>query len=630
LNERTLNYALSEDKTVDSTNPPAIRVLLLLRLGETNAAVAHWVIDRRQMDMQLMAMDPPVLGENGQQFYDPYVELANTWAWHLYDHVVGAHMRGDVSTALATARQLNAFKTQVDGEAQRRKIPRPHDFSNQGRTNMPYIAFLERLPQLVTDLERRFQEPHPSGLTGIAALNLTDRSKRIAGLIAGMDQIQVLQLSQPGIVQPQESEIGQALIKEGEAAVEPLLECMEKDRRLTRSVGYSRAFNRDRVIISVSRAACMTLQQILNVPYNTVPEMKAYWAQNKGVKAEERWYQILQNDAAGAEQWHQAAASILQPVNETGVPGSGRYARMPLSTGQKPVFRGESLRGKQNPSVAELLVKRAEQLVVNAEKTDQSMAVAELRGAYQITMLLAQWEIKAAVAPARKGMRRAIELYGDKNTFIMSSGNDLAVYIPQWTQVRLAGGDASALAEYLSWLKTVSPGKFRSELLGILEPVWSNPKAPEVVAAGEWLFADVNSPWAQLLWSSVTVFRGSEPLQSGKSPFIGVFETGLVQVPAFRKLVLSELENREDIGWIEWQGGKQVSMEIKGLRQSRGIKLPENFQPPLRIKVRLRHCDWIVWSLALAESVPTFNPFAPETERDAAVRQARSVVERWP
>lgn len=628
LNERYLDYAKGEERSALAKESPAIRALLLLRLSDTNATVKHWVINRRLMGLQQSRLNLSPAQMDNPAFYDPYVELANDWAWSLYDHVLSAHMRGDVTTALAAARQLNQLQAQVENEAKRRNIPHLDSYSSPDRKNLPYLDFLERFPALLTDLERRFQQPATNGLTGIAALNLTDPQQRIAGLIAGMDQIQERQLSQPGIVQPQESAIGQALIKAGEAAVEPLLECMEKDKRMTRSVGYSRDFQRNRVVISVSRAACMTLQQILRVDFNTAPEMRAYWSQNKGLKPEERWYQALQNDAVGTEQWVQAAASIVQPDNETGVPHGGYRQMTQLPAGQEPQFRGESLRRKQGPSVTELLVKRAEELVTKATKTDQSMAVDELRGAYELTLFLAQWEPKAAAAPARKAMHRAIELSSDKNTFIMSSGEYLARYIAKWTQMRLADSDTAALAEYTAWLKTINPSKYGRDILEILEPVWSNPKAPEVTAAGEWLFADDKSPWAALLWQRVSIARSAAPPEGWKS--VGIYEIGLPQIPAFRRLLLAELDNQEEIGWLESIGPNQVASEIKGFRMSQGIKLPKDFQPPLRIKIKIRHGDWLAWSLSNAKQIPLFNPFASLKERDAAILEAKKTVEAWP
>src|SRR6185369_8042396 len=141
-----------------------------------------------------------------------------------------------------------------------------------------------------------------------------------------------------------------ALIKEGEPAVEPLLACMETDPRLTRSVGFSRDFHRDRIIVSVRGAARAALDHILRANFSDAPEARAFWARNKGVPLQERWYRMLQEESGWALE---AARNILQPENEIGVPGTGHYWNLPVKPGESLKLRGETLRNKKNPSVAE-------------------------------------------------------------------------------------------------------------------------------------------------------------------------------------------------------------------------------------------------------------------------------------
>ena len=58
------------------------------------------------------------------------------------------------------------------------------------------------------------------------------------------------------------AEIVQALIREGMPAVGPLLECLETDERLTRSVRFHRDFLHNRNVLPVAEAAYATLQGI--------------------------------------------------------------------------------------------------------------------------------------------------------------------------------------------------------------------------------------------------------------------------------------------------------------------------------------------------------------------------------
>ena len=54
-----------------------------------------------------------------------------------------------------------------------------------------------------------------------------------------------------------------ALISEGEPAVEPLIDCMENDKRLTRSVHFGRDFSGYCLIIGVREAAYVAISAIL-------------------------------------------------------------------------------------------------------------------------------------------------------------------------------------------------------------------------------------------------------------------------------------------------------------------------------------------------------------------------------
>src|SRR5205823_4624514 len=68
---------------------------------------------------------------------------------------------------------------------------------------------------------------------------------------------------QPGGLSLGGDPIIQALIREGEPAVEPLLLCLQRDTRLTRSVHFGRDFSMWRSLIGVHEAAYVAAASIL-------------------------------------------------------------------------------------------------------------------------------------------------------------------------------------------------------------------------------------------------------------------------------------------------------------------------------------------------------------------------------
>ena len=90
---RRFNQAIAESRSVCSTQALLTRVLLLLRCGETEAALKNWAPDP-QMVTRVPAERRPAGSARGEtESYDPYLELAGDWAWALFDHLISAHKR---------------------------------------------------------------------------------------------------------------------------------------------------------------------------------------------------------------------------------------------------------------------------------------------------------------------------------------------------------------------------------------------------------------------------------------------------------------------------------------------------------------------------------------------------------
>ena len=75
-----------------------------------------------------------------------------------------------------------------------------------------YLPFLEQLPQLLADLERRAQAPKTKSIIELGLTNYPNQDDRIAALVEDLDLVKARQMGQPGGVIPQTDTIVQALI----------------------------------------------------------------------------------------------------------------------------------------------------------------------------------------------------------------------------------------------------------------------------------------------------------------------------------------------------------------------------------------------------------------------------------
>ena len=233
-------------------------------------------------------------------------------------------------------------------------------------------------------------------------------SCRIDGPV--LDELAQGQSGQPGGVWLAGNQTVKALISEGDGAVEPLLDCLENDKRLTRSVSFHRDFASQRRVLPVQDAANAALDEILKVHFETHSEYRAYWQKYKSVPLVERWYRTLLDDQAGRRQWMQAAANILSRTDGT-VAYPWKNAPIPNATNHY-AYLAESLRAKTGPSVAELFIRRA--LEIAPTKYHSSEDCWTFQDAADLGLMLAEWDRKAATAGLGEIIRRCPILYADR------------------------------------------------------------------------------------------------------------------------------------------------------------------------------------------------------------------------
>lgn len=595
--------ALPEGANVFPNALQGVKGCLLLRLGKADLATAYWLalehrgIDfRNELARRFSSTNEPVSTNTIKlSDADPYLTWASDWAWSLFDRMICAHMRGDEKLALVDARLLSSAQPQIEAECAKRGFKQqPYWDSRRQKELQPYLNFLEQLPPLLADLERREKEGARVSVITTGVTNITDQTQRVAALVRDLDLVQARQWGQPGWVNLPEDPIVSALIGEGDAAVDPLLDCLEHDQRLTRSVGFGRDFHRGRTVIAVSSAADVALKSIFQAGFSNASEMRAYWSKYKTLKLEDRWYAILNDDSARSR-WQEAAANLVQPVNITRFPG-GFSTEKPMPTNTPVALRGESLRVKSHPSVTELLTRHALEIPTNYVGT------YDLSSCCQMAEYLARWDVLAALPVAKTLSKRA-------STVMKYSGQQLGNFVTQLSLARARAGDATAFDDYAEWIVTTTPGQFEQSNLECLEPFRKFPTNAVLQTAAEKLFSQTNSAWGQLPWKN----------NFGR----GTIEAELVAVPAYRVLLCRELERTNACGTITLERPGYVRYNIADLNQSGsfGITLPENSQATNGATAQIRWCDWITIALANSKSIKLFDPFESATNRDSAIRQ---------
>lgn len=139
-----------------------------------------------------------------------------------------------------------------------------------------------------------------------------DADKKTAFLIDALEEVDARQRGQPGGVDLGSDSRVQGLILVGDPAVPALIDALEKDERLTRSVHFWRDFARSRTVLSVREAVLTALMSILRVSVfevastgdnftargddaaiQTAKKLRAYWAEYGKMPFDERMMKIL-------------------------------------------------------------------------------------------------------------------------------------------------------------------------------------------------------------------------------------------------------------------------------------------------------------------------------------------------
>jgi hypothetical protein len=627
--------ALPEGCAVSHQTLQPLQAALLLRLGKTE--LAERVCVALKMGMNENTKDA------SKHLDDPYLMLATDWAWAIFDRAVCAHMRGDDRTALPSARLLTKIGPAVEAEAGKRGFPaRSHSDYDGRETVAPYLSFLGELPELLSDQERRFRNGKRASLTeqvmGVARGPMhvrldphsplvehlrkqsPDAGKRIAALIEDLEDVAARQWGQPGWIILDDDPVIQLLAAEGDAAVEPLLECLEKDRRLTRSVGFGRDFHRDRYFIPVVQAANVALVKITRFSTSDLRDpngerltrkevaekFREHLKRFKDVPFHGRWFAALADDQASGKQWLDAAEKVVQPVDVE--VGNGWVDTPDRKPGEVPRLRGEPLRTKTNPSVTDLLARRAEGL--REMGRPGSELYSSRHDSCRMALILAEWDPIAALPLLSDQIRKCAEWMTDTFQQPYSTCQILSTDIAQMTEARLRAKDPQALDDYADWVRTARPETFGTYLNEAFAPLWQNADHPAIQKAAEWMFNDPASPWCPL-------FKDSK--NAGRPEIQGLYDSPLICVAGFRSQLLRELANKAKAGKTTIDKDRWTSSAGDFYWNAVGVWSGDSLAPPAGTEMPFRVCDLIAYKLSSLAGAPRLDLYWPEQARDEAI-----------
>jgi hypothetical protein len=639
-----LRHAWSEGYTASHKTLLPLKAGLLLRLGEVDLAEQVW-------NAWALGMDEKV-NDGSVHLRDPYVMLATDWAYALFDRAVCAHMRGDDKLALLSARALAHMREAVSAELEKRSALWPQAYRTPEYVK-GYLAFLEPLPLLLADQERRAREGKQNRTARRTAQGAAggDTKQSVEALIADLELVAARQWGQPGGVSLTEDATVRALIAHGEEAVAPLVKVLEADERLTRSVSFHRDFFHNRHLIGVHEAAYAALVAILktsaafkrDADFQAMREgglnnrravaarIRSYLERYGGLPLEERWYRTLADDSASTEEWMQAAANIVSVFNYDGVPPAWAFVDAPVPAARaarNTRLRGESLRDKDSPSVAELFIRRMRELA--ARRDDQWHITVQ--GAANLALALLAWDGREHLAEAREFQKNLRELYEAADRKDENNRGYLRSLLVSLYLKRCEAGDPASFDEYAAWVGAMRPVDAGENVVTLLRPVWRFQNNPVMRALAQRLFGSDGSPWLPLI--------DKDDRQSFHRAKL--LETPMLDLVPFREQVLKGLADKSIVGTLrprQTSAGDSYHLIVESTHAAVlvgalnspwanfSVRADDTHAParPLA-EVKIRACDVYARMLMRLSGAPPIEVYWTEAERDRAVEAAARFI----
>ena len=418
---------------------------------------------------------------------DPYVYMVHEWAWLHHEPAVEAHEHGDDVTALANAKVVVRLKEAIGPTARKRGIPEPKNDCMSPELLL-FLPFGDEAARLLEDGARRVKTPPVKRVLEVGLGKFPDQAQRIAALVRDLEVVQADESWGSSDYYFGESIDGspviQALIKEGDAAVEPFLQCLANDRRLTRTVGYYNyggEFYSRAQLYAVDDAAFVVLQQVLKSEsfgpltvegYKThldmkkrrevADEVRRFWNRNKGRTQEEIWLSVLEDPGMTPAEWLKAAQAIVSRVsrNEAIFPSDDGGVPPEDPDNLSRPMAGEPLRVKYHRRLVEAIARRSDEMARMARLVSfddrYGRAGQRMCEACGMALCLAEWDRKAAMPVIRRRFDNC-RPYTGYPAFYQCAGATLALL----AEAGIQAGDQRIIDTYAAWLRSIPKDRGR-------------------------------------------------------------------------------------------------------------------------------------------------------------------------
>jgi hypothetical protein len=312
------------------------------------------------------------------------------WLYRLGDHRLAAQalaaarkrdedprkrLRGELSWS-AFAGMVHAYMVRADKEALAHGERLLRLYPDEAKDKE-----YRQAAQIVAELKRRQKK----GTFGKAppkkwpdGFNKWDAKKKVAYLIDGLEEVDARQWGQPGGVDLASDRRVEELIRLGDVAVPALIDALENDLRLTRSVHFWRDFARSRTVLGVREAVLTALMSILRVrvfePAATgdnftargddsakqmAKRLRAYWKEYGRLPFDERMMKVLTDPKTNFKARREAAENLAS-LNED----------RRLHTTIYPIIIGPDLPRKPNPAVTKFTKPTVAEAILSAMDAD--------------------------------------------------------------------------------------------------------------------------------------------------------------------------------------------------------------------------------------------------------------------
>jgi hypothetical protein len=546
-------------------------IALLARVGRVDLAGQLWQVPQ-----------PSLMGDPQPHAAEEDIWLstaASAWFQTAFMRLYDAFTAADDQEAADIAESLLQWRDRVPLSWRERKNWQP--------LRIPDISVLASVPAIFADARRRLGQParQPVDLRALSEGKADPtgylsqpQAARIADLIGRLQDVRGDKVSIPGPLFFSFDPVCALLIKEGEGAVDALLDAYDSDRRLTRTFDYSRPWIISSYFpVAVHEVVQVLLTDILGdlapVQNATPAELRTWWQQYRSMNQVERHFEVLADDHATREVWLNSARFLTTRSDIQGLGGNVLIPKTACQPDKPAPPNGEPLRTRRNPSLVELLGRRTASLAASHSTFTCPMAVAA-----------ALWDMQASL-PA---LHAAAALDDCRADHLVAAA-------------RLSVGDPSAAAEWSAVIRRRASSPVL--LVSDLAPLWMFPDDPELQQTAEWLFTGPESPLSP----------------TRRPDFV---DSPLLAVPAFRQAVLSSLADSTTIGTATRSADRALSYRLgnvthSGLMEPR--QDPRQVQPGQERPVRVK--DMVGWRLTNLDGAPHFDLDWPESGKDAVITE---------